>query len=398
MKKITLGVCSSISIFKACEIIRIFQREGYEIQVVMTANATRLVSPTLFSALTGRKAWVDFFDDAHSGEISHIALAQDTDLLTVAPATANIIGKFAAGVADDFLSTLFLAVRCPVAMAPAMNERMYLHYQTQDNIHKLKGRGVVFIEPEKGYLACGGEGWGRLASPDEIAAKSLDLLKKSTSLKGKKVLVTAGPTREYLDPVRFLTCRSSGKMGYELAEEARRRGAEVSLISGPSQMLPAPGIEITRIQTAAEMEHEVVKAYDQSDIVIMAAAVSDFKFESTAGQKIKKQQDTGLIKLIPTGDILEKLGRKKDGKILVGFAAETENLKENALKKAVSKNLDLIVANDVSREDIGFDSEMNVVTIFHKDGNTISTEKKTKQEISRIILDEIEGLIESHQG
>lgn len=399
MNKITLGVCSSISIYKACEIIRILQDRRHEVRVIMTKNATRLVAPALFGALTSRKAFVDLFDDAHSGDISHIALAQDMDLLIVAPATANIIGKFATGVADDFLSTLFLAVRCPIAIAPAMNEKMYLHPQTQENIHKLKSRGVEFIEPEQGYLACGEEGWGRLASPEEVAAKSLELLKKSTSLKGKKILVTSGPTREYLDPVRFLTSRSSGRMGWALAEEAERRGADVSLISGPSSLLPNPDIPTIKVQTAAEMEQAVLKAYDQTDIVIMAAAVSDFKFEQTAGQKIKKQKDRGLIRLVPTGDILEKLGRNKGNKILVGFAAETErkNLKENALQKAEAKNLDLIVANDVSQEDIGFDSEMNMVTIFHRGGKTISTEKQTKHEISRIILDEIEDLIETHQ-
>jgi len=388
-----LGVCSSISIYKSCEIIRIFQKKGFQIQVVMTGNAARLISPVLFRAITSHDIFIDLFSEEASEKIPHIALAKEISLLLIAPATANMVGKLAAGVADDFLSTLYMAVKCPVLIAPAMNEGMYLHRQTQENIRKLKVFGVKFVEPEKGYLACKDEGWGRLASPEIIVEEGLKLLKRSRSLKSKTVLITAGSTREFLDPVRFLSNRSSGKMGYEIAEEALRRGAEVILISGPGSLIPPPGAEFIRIQTADEMEEEVLKHFDKVDIVIMAAAVSDFKFAERASQKIKKQTLLSEVKLTRTEDILEKLGKRKGNKILIGFAAETENIADNARKKMKQKNLDLIVTNDVSKEDIGFESDFNQVGIIFPNGRTIHTEKKSKFKISQIILDEIEGII-----
>lgn len=388
-----MGVCSSISIYKSCEIIRIFQKKGFQIQVVMTVNAARLISPVLFRAITGNDIFIDLFSEEASEKIPHIALTKEISLLLIAPATANIVGKLAAGVADDFLSTLYTAVKCPVLIAPAMNEGMYLHRQTQENIRKLKVFGVKFVEPEKGYLACKDKGWGRLASPEIIVEEGLKLLKRSRSLKSKTVLITAGSTREFLDPVRFLSNRSSGKMGYEIAEEALRRGAEVILISGPGSLIPPLGAEFIRIQTADEMEETVVKHFDKVDIVIMAAAVSDFKFAERAPQKIKKQSLLNEVKLTRTRDILEKLGKRKGNKILIGFAAETENIADNARKKMKQKNLDLIVTNDVSKEDIGFESDFNQVGIIFPNGRTIHTEKKSKFEISQIILDEIEGII-----
>jgi len=388
-----LGVCSSISIYKSCEIIRIFQKKGFQIQVVMTVNAARLISPVLFRAITGNDIFIDLFSEEASEKIPHIALTKEISLLLIAPATANMVGKLAAGVADDFLSTLYTAVKCPVLIAPAMNEGMYLHRQTQENIRKLKVFGVKFVEPEKGYLACKDKGWGRLASPEIIVEEGLKLLKRSRSLKSKTVLITAGSTREFLDPVRFLSNRSSGKMGYEIAEEALRRGAEVILISGPGSLIPPLGAEFIRIQTADEMEEKVVKHFDKVDIVIMAAAVSDFKFAERASQKIKKQSLLNEVKLTRTRDILEKLGKRKGNKILIGFAAETENIADNARKKMKQKNLDLIVTNDVSKEDIGFESDFNQVGIIFPNGRTIHTEKKSKFEISQIILDEIEGII-----
>ncbi len=388
-----MGVCSSISIYKSCEIIRIFQKKGFQIQVVMTGNAARLISPVLFRAITSHDIFIDLFSEEASEKITHIALAKEISLLLIAPATANMVGKLAAGVADDFLSTLYTAVKCPVLIAPAMNEGMYLHRQTQENIRKLKVFGVKFIEPEKGYLACKDKGWGRLASPEIIVEEGLKLLKRSRSLKSKTVLITAGSTREFLDPVRFLSNRSSGKMGYEIAEEALRRGAKVILISGPGSLIPPPGTEFIRIQTADEMEEEVLKHFHKVDIVIMAAAVSDFKFAERASQKIKKQSLLNEVKLTRTKDILEKLGKRKGNKILIGFAAETENIADNARKKMKQKNLDLIVTNDVSKEDIGFESDFNQVGIIFPNGRTIHTEKKSKFEISQIILDEIEGII-----
>lgn len=393
MKKIALGVCSSISLFKSCEIVRDFQKRDFSVQVIMTKNASRLISPLLFSAITGFKAIIDPFCEEFSEKISHIELAREISLFLVAPATANMIGKFASGIADDFLSTFYLAVRCPVLVAPAMNEAMYLHRQTQENIQKLKRTGVRFVEPERGYLACGDEGWGRLASTGKIVEAGLKLMNKSQSLKGKTVLVTAGPTREFLDPVRFLTNRSSGKMGFELAEAAQRRGAEVILISGPTYLLPSTEVKFKKIQTAQEMGAEVARNFGRSDIIIMAAAVSDIRFAEKAAQKIKKQHIPEKIELVQTEDILKELGKKKKKQILVGFAAETENMVNNAKRKMNEKNLDLIVANDVSKEGIGFESDFNQVSIISSDGKKVQSGKKSKWEVSEIILDKIEELL-----
>ena len=261
MKKIALGVSSSIGIYKACEVLRGFQKNGLQVQVVMTKNATRLVSPLLFSSLSGLETIVDLFDEPAARTIGHVYLAKEISLLCVAPATANVLGKFANGVADDFLSTLFLAVRCPVLIAPAMNEAMFIHPRTQANIAVLRASGAEFVEPEQGYLACGDEGWGRLAEPEKIVREGLSLVGRTESLKGKTVLVTAGPTREFMDPVRFLSNPSSGKMGYELAAEAVRRGARVVLISGPSALLPPAGVKLQKVTTAAEMREAVLQAF-----------------------------------------------------------------------------------------------------------------------------------------
>ncbi|MGB8953662.1 MAG: bifunctional phosphopantothenoylcysteine decarboxylase/phosphopantothenate--cysteine ligase CoaBC [Candidatus Aminicenantales bacterium] len=392
-KKIVLGVCSSISIYKACEVVRGFQKGGFEVQVIMTRKATQLVSPLLFSSLSGLPTIVELFAEDSLRTIAHVSLARETALLAVAPATANIIGKFASGVADDFLSTFFMAVESPVLMAPAMNESMYLHSQTQENIQKLKSRGIVFIDPESGYLACQEEGWGRLASPEQIVRRGLELVQKSESLKGKTVLVTAGPTREFLDPVRFLSNRSSGKMGFELAREARRRGARVILVSGPTSLFPPSQIEFVKIQTARDMEEAVLKKYPEVDIVVMAAAVSDFQFASPSSQKVKKRAAPRNVRLLQTPDILGQLGRRKKGKFLVGFAAETENLVANARKKMKEKNLNLIIANNISQDGIGFDSDYNRVSLVDATGRVVDLERMTKGEVSRIIWDKIEDLI-----
>jgi phosphopantothenoylcysteine decarboxylase/phosphopantothenate--cysteine ligase len=359
----------------------------------MTPNATKLISPRLFSALTGRKVIVDLFEDDIPDEIAHVELAKDISLLLVAPATANMIGKFASGIADDFLSTFHLAVLCPILIAPAMNEAMYLHKQTQANISKLKERGVQFVEPEKGYLACKDEGWGRLASVDKIVHTSFQLLRKSQAFSGKTFLITAGPTREYSDPVRYLSNPSSGKMGYELAREALQRGAEVILITGPTHIFPPPGARLKRVQTAEEMEREVGRHFPKADALVMAAAVADFRFSAVSSQKIKKQSKPQTIHLVRTPDILLNFGKKKGKKILVGFAAETEKLKENALKKAIQKNLDMIVANDITQKGSGFGSDYNQVMLVFPDGRSIRSGKKTKSEISAMIMDIIEEKI-----
>jgi phosphopantothenoylcysteine decarboxylase/phosphopantothenate--cysteine ligase len=393
MKKIALGICSSISIYKACEIIRSFQKNNYEVRVIMTANATKLISPRLFSALTGRKAIVDLFEDDTPDEIAHVELSREVSLLLVAPATANMIGKFASGIADDFLSTFYLAVQCPVLVAPAMNEAMYLHKQTQSNIKKLKEMGIQFVEPEKGYLACKDEGWGRLATVEKIVNTSLQLLAKTQAFKGKTFLITAGPTREHSDPVRYISNPSSGKMGFELAREASLRGAEVILVTGPTHIYPPPGVLVKKVQTAEEMEREVGRHFTKADALVMAAAVSDFKFSTVSAQKMKKQAKSQIIHLVRTPDILQKLGKKKGKRIMVGFAAETENVKENALKKAIQKNLDMIVANDVTKKGSGFGSDYNQVTMVFPDGRSIQSRKQTKSEISTMVMDMIEEKI-----
>jgi phosphopantothenoylcysteine decarboxylase/phosphopantothenate--cysteine ligase len=400
MNTIVLGVTSSVSIYKACEIVRGFQKNGRQVQVVMTPNATKLISPRLFSAISGRRVIAELFGEDDPERIGHISLADEAALLVVAPATANIIGKFAAGVADDFLSTLFLAVRCPVLIAPAMNQAMYVHPHVQANILKLRSVGVDFVLPEKGYLACREEGWGRLAQTEEIISRGLTLLQMGESLKEKTVLVTAGPTREPFDPVRFISNRSSGKMGYAIAEEAQKRGANVLLISGPTALFPPSGVGVRTVETAEEMSREVKAAFPQSDIVIMTAAVSDFRPARISGRKIKKQEAPKSILLTRTEDILENLSqlRGRRGKIVVGFAAETENIEANASKKLTKKKLDLVVANNVLREGVGFESDSNQVTIIDRKGAVFETEKMSKREISRFILDRIEGLLEKKRS
>ncbi len=393
MDMIVLGVSSSISVYKACEVIRRFQDKNYQVQVIMTRNASRLISPLLLSALSGREVIVDPFEEKQSQRIAHVSLAKEASLLLVAPATANIIGKIASGVADDFLSTFYTTAECPVLIAPAMNEAMFRHRQTQQNIRKLKGLGVKFVEPEIGYLACKDTGWGRLASPDKIVEEGLKIIEKSESLKGKTVLVTAGPTREFLDPVRFITNRSSGKMGYALAEEALRRGAEVVLVSGPANLFPPAGVKLKQIQTADEMKKEVLKHFPKADIVIMSAAVSDFKFAQADSNKVKKEKLGENIKIAPTPDILVELGKKKGSKVLVGFAAETENLVDNALEKLKKKGLDLVVANNVQADGVGFESDFNQVSIVFPDGRSVQTDKMTKIEISQIVLDKVEEIV-----
>ncbi|MBN2266284.1 MAG: bifunctional phosphopantothenoylcysteine decarboxylase/phosphopantothenate--cysteine ligase CoaBC, partial [Candidatus Aminicenantes bacterium] len=289
-KKIARGVSSSIGIYKACEIVRGFQKAGLGVQVVMTPNATRLVSPLLFSSLAGTRTITDTFEEPGTRTIRHVALAKEIALLCVAPATANVIGKFASGVADDFLSTLFLATTAPVLVAPAMNEAMYLDRKLQANMARLKALGAEFVEAVEGYLACGDTGWGRLAEPEAVVAAGLKILARAKSLAGKTVLVTAGPTREHLDPVRFLSNPSSGKMGYELAREALARGAKTILVSGPTSIIPPVGSRVETVVTAAEMEKAVLKALPRADIVIMAAAVSDFRFKTTRRRKTAKSE------------------------------------------------------------------------------------------------------------
>lgn len=394
MKKVALGVSSSIGIYKACEVVRGFQKNGVEVQVVMTRNAARLISPLLFSGLSGTTTIVSLFEEPMARTVGHISLAKEIALLCVAPATANVIGKFSGGVADDFLSTLFLASRAPVLIAPAMNEAMYLHPQTQANIARLRALGVEFVEPEKGYLACGDEGWGRLAEPETIVKEGLRLIGRTASLKGKTVLVTAGPTREHLDPVRFLSNPSSGKMGYELAREAVARGAEVILVSGPTSLVPPAGARTEFVRTAAEMQEACLRAFPKADIVVMAAAVSDFRFKDVRTRKAGKAEVGPALAVEKTPDILALLGgKKRPGQFLVGFAAETHDILAHARKKLVAKKADLMVANAVG-EGEGFGTDDNSVRIIAASRPVQVTGLLSKLETSRVIFDRIEAALE----
>ena len=385
---VALGVSSSISLYKAPDILRGFQKEGWEVQVIMTPNAAKLVSPRLFSALSGRRAALDPFDQEESRTIAHIRLAREAELLVVAPATANVLAKFAAGLADDFLSTFYLAAECPVLIAPAMNQAMYLHAQTRENIARLKGRGVEFVEPDRGLLACGDEGWGRLASPDQIVQAGLRLM-----LAGRTVLVTAGPTREPLDRVRYLSNRSSGLMGYSLAAEAVRRGAKTILVSGPVSLVPPPRAELVRVESAGQMEEEVLQRFGRTDVVVMAAAVSDFRFARTWPDKIKKQDIPEEVQLVRNPDILAELGRRKTHQVLVGFAAETGEVEAGARQKLRDKKCDLLAANDVSREGVGFEAEDNELLLVDSSGSATPTGRASKPELSRLLFDRIEVLL-----
>lgn len=397
MKKIALGVCSSVSLYKACEIIRLFQSEGFGVRVIMTEKATRFIDPYLFTSLTGERTIVHLFDD-HQRPIEHISLVDEVCLLLVAPATANVIGKMASGIADDFLTTFYLSAKCPVLVAPAMNEAMYLHPQTQENIRKLKGLGVEFVEPDTGYLACGKKGPGRLAAPEKIVQHGLRLIRIKGIFRDKVVLVTAGPTREFLDPVRFISNPASGKMGYELAREAYELGAEVILISGPTWLEPPPGIYVERVTEAAEMKEAVLRHYPRAGVVLMAAAVADFRFRRTRPEKIRKAEIEQTLEIEATPDILEELGRRKGKQLLVGFAAETGQALEKATEKMKRKKVDLMVANDVSRPEVGFASDENEVVLLWPDGRSRRIPRTSKRKISQEIMAEVEVILNEREG
>lgn len=388
--RVILGVTGCIAAYKSAVILRLLQKQGCEILPVMTASAQRFLSALTLEKLSGNKVVNDLFQDQTTA-IEHIALARRSDLLIVAPATANSIAKFAHGIADDFLSTLYVSTVTPVIVAPAMNVEMWRHPATRENIEILERRGVVVVEPGSGYLACGEVGEGRLAEPEEIAEAALSLIRKKQTLQGKSVLVTAGPTVEDLDPVRFISNRSSGKMGYAVAREAQLRGADVTLVSGPVS-IPAPaGVRLVPTRSAADMASAVFELYPASNIVVMAAAVADFTPESVSGRKIKKENRPDQIRLSATQDILLELGRAKSGQFLVGFAAESEALLENARQKLHKKNLDLIVANDISKTDLGFQSDRNQVTLLDAAGGEETSEILTKSRIAEFIWDRIES-------
>jgi phosphopantothenoylcysteine decarboxylase/phosphopantothenate--cysteine ligase len=390
--KIALGVSGGIAAYKAAELVRMLQDRGVRVQVVMTRAAQEFVRPLTFAALSGEKVITDLFgagaeDPNIESAVEHIGVAQSIDALVVAPATADVIAKFAHGEANDFLTTLFLATTAPVVVAPAMNVNMWENAATQANLETLRSRGVRVVEPDSGYLACGMIGPGRLADNETILAAVLESLGAVQDLAGETVLVTAGPTREPIDPVRYIGNRSSGKMGYAVAEAALRRGAKVILISGPVALKPPAAAEFVPVQTAREMRDAVMAHLQQASIVVKAAAVADFTVRHAAGQKIKRK-GPATLDLEPTPDILAEVGAKKSGRIVVGFAAETENPLENARKKLESKSLDAIVLNDVSQPGIGFDSERNAVTILTRAG-AVNVPEMSKWEVAHRVLDAV---------
>jgi phosphopantothenoylcysteine decarboxylase/phosphopantothenate--cysteine ligase len=382
--KILLGVGGGIAAYKAAELARLLMQQGHEVQAVMTDAAQEFVRPLTFAALTGRKTLTDLF--AIESAIEHIAVAQEHEVLAIAPATADLIAKLAHGLADDFLTTLYLAFTGPVVLAPSMNVNMWQHPATQANLETLRRRGHRIIEPESGYLACGMTGPGRLADPETIAeAIGRELSRRD--LEGETVLITAGPTQEPLDPVRYISNRSSGKMGYALAEAASARGARVILISGPVSLPPPRGVEVVAVRTAAEMREKVFENLEPASIVVKAAAVADFHLSKVPEHKVKKTAARLSLELDPTPDILSELGRKKGGRLLIGFAAETENVRPEARRKLESKNCDMIVGNLVGGE-TGFESEENEVVLVLRTGETVSVPRAPKREIADRIFDE----------
>ncbi|MDN5331106.1 MAG: phosphopantothenoylcysteine decarboxylase / phosphopantothenate---cysteine ligase [Tepidanaerobacteraceae bacterium] len=397
-KFIVLGVTGSIAAYKAAELVRLLKKSGAEIQVVMTSSAKEFVTPLTFQVLSGNPVVTDMFEKPIRWEVEHVSLADKADLFVIAPATANVIAKIAAGIADDMLTASVLATRAKVLVVPAMNVNMYLNPITQENISFLKEKGFYVMEPDEGFLACGYSGKGRFPEPEKIIKVIEKLAGVCGDLKNKKILITAGPTREPIDPVRFISNRSSGKMGYALAEAAVERGGEVILISGPT-CLPQPGglYKYIKVNTALEMRECVLTYFSWSDVVIKAAAVSDFRPKNYSEHKIKKEDNAiaMTLELEKNPDILKELGGKKEKQLLVGFAAETDEIKENAVEKLNKKNLDLIVVNDVSAEGAGFEVDTNIVRIYYKDGSAEELPKMTKKELAHVILDRVVRLLKN---
>ncbi len=390
--KTILGVGGGIAAYKAAELCRQLVQRDAAVQVVMTRSAQEFVQPLTFAALSSRKVITSLFSSASSADtlssaVEHIAVAQDNDILVVAPATADLLARFAHGLADDFLTTLYLAFTGPVVLAPAMNTAMWQHPATQTNLETLRRRGHRIVEPEDGFLACGTIGPGRLAEPEQIAAAVMAELRRRSDLEGETVLVTAGPTQEALDPVRYISNRSSGKMGYAVAEAAAARGANVILVSGPVHVQPPRGVAVVPVRTAREMRTAVLENLERATVVIKAAAVADFHLTEIPAQKVKKTSARLTLELDPTPDILAELGRKKGDRLLIGFAAETENLEREARRKLETKNCDMIVGNLVS-DTAGFDSDENEVLLVLRTGESIAVPRTSKRAIADRILDE----------
>jgi phosphopantothenoylcysteine decarboxylase/phosphopantothenate--cysteine ligase len=399
--RIVLGVSGGIAAYKAAEVARLLIRNGHEVQAVLTRAAQEFITPLTFASLTGREVITDLFSDASpeatlSSSIEHIGVAQEHDLLLVAPATANVLAQFAHGLAGDFLSTLYLAFRGPVVLAPAMNNNMWTHEATRANLAVLRERGHVIVEPAEGYLACGTYGPGRLAENELIIeAVERSLQSPVRDLEGETVLITAGPTQEPLDPVRFLSNRSSGKMGYALAQAALDRGAQVTLVSGPVNLNPPAGAEVIHVRTAAEMRDAVFANLEPATVIIKCAAVADFRPSVESAHKIKKTSARISLELDPTPDILAELGRKRGDRILIGFAAETDHLRDEARRKLESKNCDMVVANLVGQPESGFEADANEVLLALRTGEFIELPRASKREIADQILSQIPHLRES---
>lgn len=391
MPTVVLGVTGCIGAYKACEVLRELQRRDVDVHVVMTEHATRFVAAMTFEALSRHPVFVDQFALGAEGDIRHISLADAADLLLVAPATANTLGKFARGIADDALSTLFLATTAPVLVAPAMNVNMFRHPAVLENLEMLRARGVGVVEPGTGYLACGWLGEGRLAEVPEIVEAAMAALQRRRSLEGESVVVTAGPTVEDIDPVRFVSNRSSGRMGYRLAEVARDRGAKVVLVAGPTSLAAPRGVEMVAVRSADEMAKAVLDKAVGAGIVAMAAAVSDYRPAAKAASKIKKHEGGQTLELVRTPDILKSLGESKGPRFLIGFAAETERLLESARRKRAEKRVDLMVANDVSRDGAGFASDKNAAVLIDAKGET-ELPLMSKRELAERIWDRVAEL------
>jgi phosphopantothenoylcysteine decarboxylase/phosphopantothenate--cysteine ligase len=399
--RVALGVSGGVAAYKAAELVRKLQQDGIEVQVIMTDSAQQFITPLTFAALTGQKVITEMFGAESEGganlesAIEHIAVAQRIDLLVVAPATANTIAKMARGIADDFLTTLYLATTAPVVVAPAMNVNMWEHPAAQENVETLRQRGVHIVPPEEGYLACGMTGAGRLASVDAIASAVLARLGISHDLQEEAIIVTAGPTCEDIDPVRFLTNRSSGKMGYALAQAAARRGANVILISGPTRLDPPQGVQFISVRNTEQMHRAVLENFARATSLIMAAAVADYRPVAPQTKKMKRGNGRLNLELEPTVDILSDVARGKANRVIVGFAAETENVAAHARAKLESKDADLIVANDVTADGAGFDHDTNIITLYFRDGSEKAFERMPKIDAANRILDQLRGLRKS---
>ena len=393
-KTVVIGVSGGIAVYKTLDVISRLRKLGVNVNVIMTKSATEFVTPLSFQSLSQNYVVCDMFEDPKTWDVEHISLAKRADVFLIAPATANVIGKIANGIADDMLTTTVMATKAKVLIAPAMNTNMYENPILQKNINTLKELGYNFVEPESGRLACGDTGKGKLASPETIVDEVVKLLSKEQDLKGKSIIVTAGPTVESIDPMRYITNRSTGKMGYSIAKEAVERGADVTLITGPTNLNPPQNLKkIVKIESANEMYEAVLENLDENDVIIKSAAVADYKPKHYSNKKIKKSEDDLFIELDRNKDIALEIGKIKEDKILVGFAAETNDLIENANLKIKKKNLDFIVANDLTKEGAGFGVDTNIVKIIDKEGNITEYPKMKKEEVANIILDKIKGLL-----